>query len=617
MRETKFIEQNKEKWKQLENMLDTQQHDPERLSELFIQILDDLSYSRTFFPNRSVRVYVNGLAQRIFFVIYKNKKAPKKRLVKFWMQDLPLLYFQAMKDLGLAFAIFLTAMAIGVLSSAMDPEFAGIILGQDYVEMTIENIESGDPMSVYKQKGAFGMSLGITGNNLFVAMLTFVLGFFFTIGSISVIIQNGIMVGAFQYFFIERDLFWESFLTIWVHGSLEIPAIIIAGAAGITLGKGLVFPGTYSRLQSLQLSARRGVKMMVGIVPIIVIAGFIEGFLTRHTDAPNVLRAVFILFNFTFILVYFVWLPFARARRVGTEQLVESKAPAAIPKSVDFSKIKPSGEVFSEIFVFFQKYAGKLSLAAMAGSLVYTAGVFWLSKIAIYDLFYFPSGFMASLGHVGQFFVNENLPAIGWVAIFAFSIVASTVAGTLFYERYPKAEENFGSRLRRWVASLLSMSLLYLTIFTYQWYTFLLLVFVGPFFIFFILERIQGDATLIHTIRQTVLLYIQGFSQMAGLVILITLTGMLFFSLIDTTLIWMQYQLISWILPFDQVTNETINAMLLTFLSMGFIFFTLEMIWIGYGLSYFVLREIQSAQYLLDRINSLGAEKRIKGLEKE
>ena len=96
----------------------------------------------------------------------------------------------------------------------MDPEFSQIILGRGYIEMTQENIASGDPMAVYKQRGQFSMSLGITMNNIWVAFLTFVTGIFYGIGSLGILIRNGIMVGAFQHFFIERGLFQESFLAI-------------------------------------------------------------------------------------------------------------------------------------------------------------------------------------------------------------------------------------------------------------------------------------------------------------------------------------------------------------------------------------------------------------------
>jgi len=197
MRETSFIKQNKEKWKEFEKILSHKGRDPDKLNDLFVQITDDLSYSRTFYPNRSVRVYLNNLAQQIFYSIYKSKKSRLGKLFSFWTNELPQLVYESRKEFRLAFILFMTAMAIGALSSAMDPEFPRAILGDAYVDMTIENIESGDPMAVYKEKGAFGMSMGITANNLFVAFLTFLLGALFAVGSMAILISNGIMVGAF------------------------------------------------------------------------------------------------------------------------------------------------------------------------------------------------------------------------------------------------------------------------------------------------------------------------------------------------------------------------------------------------------------------------------------
>ena len=74
MRETSFIKQNKEKWAAFEQDLKKNNVDPDKMSELFVQITDDLSYSRTFYPNRSVRVYLNNIAQQIFYSIYKIGK---------------------------------------------------------------------------------------------------------------------------------------------------------------------------------------------------------------------------------------------------------------------------------------------------------------------------------------------------------------------------------------------------------------------------------------------------------------------------------------------------------------------------------------------------------------
>ena len=102
--------------------------------------------------------------------------------------------------------IFAFAFGIGVLSSIINPDFARVVLGDGYVEMTLENIEKGDPMAVYKESRPLGMSLGIAANNLFVALRTAIFGVLASIGTVFIMLYNGIMVGAFQYFFIEKEI---------------------------------------------------------------------------------------------------------------------------------------------------------------------------------------------------------------------------------------------------------------------------------------------------------------------------------------------------------------------------------------------------------------------------
>ncbi|MEM7382691.1 MAG: stage II sporulation protein M, partial [Bacteroidota bacterium] len=408
MRETQFIDQNKDKWKELERTLDGRNPSPEKLNDLFVHITDDLSYSRTFYTNRSVRVYLNGLAQRIFLLIYKNRKSHRHRLVSFWTNELPQLVYESRSAFRLSLFAFLMAILIGMLSCAMDPAFAEIILGESYIDMTMKNIASGDPMAVYKEKGKFGMFLGITMNNLFVAFLTFVMGAFYMIGALAVLIRNGIMIGTFQYFFIERGLFWESFLTIWIHGTLEVSAIIIAGAAGITMGRGLIFPGTYTRLQSFQKSARRGLKIMIGISPIIILAGFFEGFLTRMTETPDLIKGLFILFCLIFVLGYFVWYPLYKAQKgfAGQEHTFELSSDQY--GKIDYGRIKPSGEIFSEIFVLFAKFFKPIILTAALGSLLFCAIIFTFSPLPPSGLFsYYFDGFQ-SFKVLEQFFSPDN-----------------------------------------------------------------------------------------------------------------------------------------------------------------------------------------------------------------
>ena len=117
------------------------------------------------------------------------------------------------------------------------------------------------------------------------------------------------LLGDFQTFFFKHGLLGESMLAIWLHGTLEIWAIIVAGAAGLALGNGWLFPGTYSRKESFMRGAKKGLKIIVGTVPIFIMAGFIEGFITRHTELPDVLRLGIILLSLSFIIYYYIYLP--------------------------------------------------------------------------------------------------------------------------------------------------------------------------------------------------------------------------------------------------------------------------------------------------------------------
>ncbi len=381
MRETHFINQNKQKWDDFERMLNRNDSDPEKMSELFVQVTDDLSYSRTFYPNRSVRVYLNNVAQSIFLTLYKNKKGKRGRLVEFWTEELPKILFESRKALQLSLLVFLLFMGVGMLSSYNDPAFAEQILGKGYIQMTDENIAKGDPMGVYKDEAEDTMFLRITVNNIQVSFITFIMGVLASIGTILVIIKNAIMVGAFQQYFINQGLFTEMFFTIWVHGTLEISAIIIAGGAGIVFGSGLIVPGTYSRSQAFILSARKGLKIIIGTIPLFIIAGFIESFLTRYTDAPIVLRAGIMLASLIFILFYYVYYPQLKAKKGFGERYARDEIQPNKIVAIDWGKIRGIGEVVAETFTSILPFLSRFVLiGAIAGTIYGAMAVIFFSN---------------------------------------------------------------------------------------------------------------------------------------------------------------------------------------------------------------------------------------------
>lgn len=305
MREAIFIKRNTEKWQAIEQQ---PTKDPDELTNRFVELTDDLSYARTFYPDSNVTRYLNGLAAQMHRGLMQNKRDDRNRFVSFWTQELPTLFYQSQRLLLVSFIVFMVAAGLGWLSQANDPTFVRLILGDGYVNMTLENIKKGDPLGVYGRDDQATMFMQITLNNIGVSFRAFIMGIFASFGTIAMLFYNGVMLGAFQEFFSERGLLLDSVLKIWIHGTLEISAIVIAGCAGLTLGNSLLFPGTFSRLESFKRGAKQGLKIAIGLVPIFIAAGFLESFVTRLTLPPLVSGSI-IAISAGFIIWYFILYP--------------------------------------------------------------------------------------------------------------------------------------------------------------------------------------------------------------------------------------------------------------------------------------------------------------------
>lgn len=316
MREAAFAKQNKDKWLKFESVLrNNVQIHPDELSALYLEITDHLSYAQTFYPKSNTLNYLNSLSVLAHQKIYKTKRESRNRFITFYTQEFPLFFANYHKQLLLAFITFVLFSIVGAYSSATDGDFVRLIMGDGYVNMTLENIEKGDPMAVYKDMNEITMFLGITINNIKVSLYAFVFGIFLSLGTIFILMRNAIMLGSFQYFFYEQGLLWESARTIWIHGTIEISVIIIAGCAGLVMGNSILFPGTYTRLQSFIQGVKDGLKIVLSTVPFFIIAGFLEGFVTRHTEMPDWLAIIIIGGSLYLILFYYVFYPIKLKRK--------------------------------------------------------------------------------------------------------------------------------------------------------------------------------------------------------------------------------------------------------------------------------------------------------------
>ncbi len=183
------------------------------------------------------------------------------------------------------------------------------VLGDGYVDMTEENIKAGNPFNVYADSNPFLMFIRIMINNIMVSFSYFFKGILFGIPSVTSLAKESIRIGAFEHMFFAKGLGSQAVITVLLHGLLELTAIIITCGAGVVMGTSYLFPGTGSRIDSLKRGAKDGVKIVVGLMPVFVVAAFIEGYITRHYKMPLFMSLSILAVCGVFVIWYFGILP--------------------------------------------------------------------------------------------------------------------------------------------------------------------------------------------------------------------------------------------------------------------------------------------------------------------
>lgn len=291
-------------------------HDADEIARDFTQLVDDLAYAKTFYPSGKVTHFINGQAAKIYIGIYQNRKEESNRLFTFWKYELPLTVRKYHGLVLFTFIVFALFFMIGFFSSGHDPAFVRSVLGDSYVDMTEENIEKGNPLGVYQSGNALLAWIGIMINNIMVSFTYFARGLSFGILTLTSVMKEAITLGAFEYMFFSKGFGWQSAMGVLIHGTLELTAIIIACSAGLVMVKSFLFPGTLKRLDSLKRGAKDGVKIIVGLMPVFIIAAFFEGFVTRYYKMPLFVNVIILVASLSFILWYFVFYPIRLGRRI-------------------------------------------------------------------------------------------------------------------------------------------------------------------------------------------------------------------------------------------------------------------------------------------------------------
>ncbi|NLP52789.1 stage II sporulation protein M [Bacillus sp. RO1] len=278
-----FIKQHRGQWKELEKLASDLHKrknitgkNLERFHSLYQKAAQHLSYSQTYFPEEEVTFYLNGLVSKSHNLLYKDQITSWKQASDFLGHKFIGLLFEQWKFVLVALLLFTIGGLGSYFAVLYDPLYLYSILPGDMAQ-------NFDPEKLGDSDGRVDapvMSASILTNNIQVAILAFAGGITFGLLTVYVLIYNGIIVGAISALFWHYDKTYEFWAYIVPHGMIELTAIFIAGGAGLLMGYKLFVPGEYSRGYQLKWNAKRSLQLLLGTIPLFIIAGIIEGFIT-------------------------------------------------------------------------------------------------------------------------------------------------------------------------------------------------------------------------------------------------------------------------------------------------------------------------------------------------
>jgi uncharacterized membrane protein SpoIIM required for sporulation len=260
----------------------------EALGRTYRQVLSDLAIARRDFPDDQLTLWLNDLAARAHLRLYRGPPPSWRRFGQFFWTDFAR-RFRAARGYLLVSALLLFGPALlAYLAALLDPTLRDAL-----VPASLRNVMASGRTWTDIQPGLRpGMATLIFTNNIQVSFLAFSGGVLFGLGTVYVLVSNGLALGAVlgaAQFYGVAPLLW-SFIS--PHGYLELTCIVIAGAAGSMLGDALLRPGVWLRREALARASRQAVELVVGAAPVLVVAGLIEAFVSP-SDLPVVVKLIF------------------------------------------------------------------------------------------------------------------------------------------------------------------------------------------------------------------------------------------------------------------------------------------------------------------------------------
>ena len=280
-----WLEKRKPHWERLEKIVEQSgasglralsYRQLQEFGLLYRQVAADLASVREDVAGARLASYLNQLMGRAHNLIYMGRRARPSGMGRFYAQTFPRIFRTTFNYTLAAFVIFMAAAAAGFLASLGDPSFQRFFLGGRMSEtierhkMWTESIVAIKPLA----------SSAIMTNNISVAFATFAMGITAGAGTVYMMLMNGLILGVISAACWQAGMGLNLAEFVAPHGVLELPAIFIAGGGGLLIARAVLFPGSLPRRDALVFYGGQGVRLALGIIPILVVAGILEGFLS-------------------------------------------------------------------------------------------------------------------------------------------------------------------------------------------------------------------------------------------------------------------------------------------------------------------------------------------------
>jgi uncharacterized membrane protein SpoIIM required for sporulation len=299
----RWIEIRQENWNRLEALvqrvesssLKTLSSDDLRdFGLLYRQAAADLSATRADHSSRTLEAYLNQLVSRAHNYIYSGQKLSPATVWEFLAHGYPRIFRRLLPYTTAALLLFLAGALLGALVTLARPAFVHAMLGPEMIDKIEHHQMWTDSVLTAKPQA----SSAIMTNNIGVCFYTFASGIIAGLGTIYLLITNGVNLGVVGVACGQHHMALSLWSFVAAHGALELPAIFISGGAGLRLAAGLLFPGMMRRKDALALAGSESVRLISGTIPMLIIAGCLEAFLSP-TNAPVALKFAVCLFLLT------------------------------------------------------------------------------------------------------------------------------------------------------------------------------------------------------------------------------------------------------------------------------------------------------------------------------